>query len=355
MDDRELGHRIRRAADRIVVPERPLRRPRRAWAARTGAIAVTAAVLVSAIVVGQQLAERRGGGVATSPAPTASSTATGSPTPTATPTATVMPTAPAQPLPVTYESPVFGYRLQLPEGYRRTECLSFHRGDRFTLLSEEEERAQELGHIAGGGPVVMWTFAVNVYDADGRSPVEWAEGWAALGEGEERVEPVELDGLEAARRVADGEALLYVLRSGDRMYVIWLYFNSFVAGPRPDVLPHGVVDSVAATFEPGPPGPVPTETPLLATPPPAAREAAAQLADAFEAGDADRIAMLITPRCWLHIWLPNAGPTGHPVDRYMSQLREQLARGDLRVTVDPTVQVAQEDGPGRLRLFIRSE
>lgn len=282
--------------------------------------------------------------------------------PPASPSPVVTPTLSAPPLVVSYESPAFGYRIQLPAGFRRSDCLSawFSQGatfgsEAFTLLSPEQERAQNWGHIAAGGPVAMWTLWVNVLNADGRSTLEWAREHGSHG-GVERHEPVVISGYEATRTVVDGEARLYVVRAGERMYLISLHFDSYIAGPRPDVLPQGVLDSVALTFRAGPArGPILTPSPQPAVPPSGARQAAARLAASLEAGDADRVAAVITPRCWLHIVIPQAGPTGRAVDPYVAELRTRFQGGGLRVRVDPTVQVAQEAGPLGLRLFVRSD
>lgn len=75
MDEHELDRRIRVAASHIVVPERPLRRRARGGLRMAGAIAMTAAVLVVAVLAGQQLAQLRG---IAGPTPTAS---TGEPSP----------------------------------------------------------------------------------------------------------------------------------------------------------------------------------------------------------------------------------------------------------------------------------
>lgn len=350
MDRHELDRRIQVAASHIVVPRRSLRRPARGWPVSAGAIAATAAVLVGAVLVGEQLAEWRSGGVAASPTPAVS------PSPSASPGPTMTPTPP--PLVFTYESPMFGYQIQLPEGFRFSDCLSawYSQGaglgtEVLTLLSQEQERGEDRGHVARGGRMAMWTFWVYVRSADGRSALEWATE-RSLGQ---RVEPVVINGQEAARRMVDGEADLYVVRADERMYLIELFFEPSDPTPRPDVLPGGILDSVALTLRPGPAGPIPTPTPQPEVPPPGAREAAAQLAGALQAGDADRLAAIITPRCWLDTSFPEAGPLGRAVDPYLADLRKHFAGGHLRVTVEPAVQVAAKAGPGGLRLFVRSD
>jgi hypothetical protein len=259
-----------------------------------------------------------------------------------------------QPLVVPYESSALSYHIQLPIGFRRSDCLSAWRSrgatlgvDVFTPLTPDEERAKERGHTGGGYPAAGRTFSVIVFNADGRSALEWARELGSFG-GEERHSSAVVSAYEAVRTAVRGEARLYVVRVEGLIYLISL-------PPGDPVLPSGFLDSVASTFRARPARPTPTPTPPPAITPAGPYDAAAKLAAALEAGDVGRLAGVITPRCWLEEWLPNAGTTGRAVDPYLAELAKRFAGGDLRVRVDPAVQVATEDGPGGLRFFVRSD
>jgi hypothetical protein len=161
-------------------------------------------------------------------------------------------------------------------------------------------------------------------------------------------------GFEAARTITGGEARAYAVRAGDRLYVIELYSNPYDPTPRPGVLPLGILDLVAGTFDASVSTALatPTAQPQITV---AARSSGAQLADAFAAAESAALRALVTPRCWLETTLPNAGPLGRAVDPYLAQLKGKLDAGDLRVRVDPTVQVASEPGPRGLWAFVGSD
>lgn len=309
--------------DSTMVAERALRLSLR-WKAR--AIALTASIVV--VSACQQLA------------PQASP-----------PSATVTPTPSPPSLVVAYESPAVGYRIQLPAGFRRSDCLSAWASqdprfttDMFTLLTPEQERAQDRGHVARGGPVAWRAIEVSVLKPDGRSALEWAREYGRFG-GIERHEAVVIDGHEASRTVVRDKPQLYVVRAADRMYLISV--------PPETLLPDDVFDAVARTLRPGPGGAIPTPTPPPAGVPLAARQAATEIAAALEAADVARLASLITPRCWLEITMSRAGRTGRAVDAYLAELSTRFQSG-LRIRVEPTVEVAPQPGPGGLRLFVRS-
>lgn len=204
----------------------------------------------------------------------------------------------------------------------------------------------------------MWTFSVERYDAAGMSPLELAErgGCPACdrntaAQAGEKVEALTLNGREAARSAFGGETRRYFVRQSDYLYKVELYAG--LAGVRPAVLPLGVLDAVAATLEISQPQPIAAPAAAPQVPPASSRVTAADLQAALESRDATRAANLMTPMCWLETWVSEGGPTGRAVEPYAAELRTRFAEG-LQIRVDPTVQVAPEDGPGRLRLFVHS-
>jgi hypothetical protein len=369
MDENELDGRMRVAASHIPVPEQSFRRRPTGWGARAGAIAVTAAVLAGTVVLGQQLAQWRQTQVAASPS-SAVSSAPASPTRSVLPAPTVTPPAVTPPLVVVYDSPVLGYRLQFPDGFRRSDCLSSGAapdgrigGETFTLLSPQQERASELAHIARGGEVAMWTFQVTVFRADGLSALELARRGgcprcdpATTTQPGYQLQAIVLGGYEAARVVINGEVRQVVVQANERLYVLELYFDENLSGlrPRPPVLTADVLSAVALTFQARPVGSLPAPTPDPTIAPPGAQDAAVKLAGALQSGAVDELGGLLTPQCWLIVSAPNSAPTGRVTQAYNAELRDRFAAG-LRITVVPTVQVAQTPGPGGGRFFMRSE
>lgn len=316
----EPGRRSRPEFGRTVVVERARCLSGPGWDARAHAIALTAFIAVASAC--QQLA----------PQP-------------------VTPTLSAPTLVVRYESPALGYGIQLPAGFRRSDCLSAwsseggrFTSDVFTLLAAEEERTQDRGHVAWGGPVAWQAIWIMVFKADGRPALEWAQQYGSLG-GIERHETAVIDGHEATRTVVERKAQLYVVRAGDRMYLISV--------PPESRLPEGVLDAVARSFQPGPGGALPTPSPHPQVAPAAAREAATRVAAALEASQMGSLPALITPRCWLEVW--TLSKDGRAVEPYLAELRTRFQSGGLRIEVEPTVQVAQQPGPGALRFFVRSD
>src|SRR5688500_4401904 len=108
-------------------------------------------------------------GVSTSPTPTASANSTPSPQASATPAPT--PTAG----PGMYTSLAFEYRLELPEGWRYSECQSGEdiggtvasRHEGFTSASVDDEA---WGHTGPTQPVVS---VIIVDNPAGRSALQW--------------------------------------------------------------------------------------------------------------------------------------------------------------------------------------
>lgn len=165
-----------------------------------------------------------------------------------------------------------------------------------------------------------------------------------------KVEPATIGGHEAVRLVWEqtGETALFVIRANERMYVL-----SPTQGSLPSDLSKGWLDDIAKTFTAIPPQPFPSPTP--SQPP---REAARQLGDAlagaFAARDADAVARLM-PTCWINVTAlidgePPGGVLYRSVALFTQGLRERFARGDVTVTVDPTVQI-----DARGEFFVRSD
>ena len=297
-------------------------------------------------------------------------------------TATPTPSPTAWPLSVSYVSPWLAYRIQLPEGYRRSDCLSslapadarsrpFLGSETFTLLSPSDERAIDgYGDLPIAGPAQAWTFYISAWATDmpalelaqrdgcltcdpmlpnpspavdplvGRPPVD-------------RIEALTIAGQEAARRIRDRGRSFYVIRAGGRAYVLRFQepYSPDPARPRPVELGADPLSSVAAAFRADPATAIVFRTPRPEPHLAAARDVAAQIAAAFEAADIQRITTLATPNCWLQVIVEPGGGSAVSAPGYLAALRTRFA-GGLRVTVaDPTLQVSDSMPSVRTQWF----
>ena len=316
-----------------------------------------------------------------SPSPSFALTAQPSSSPQATPTATRRLLVTPTPLPtsrptvglVTYENPLLGYRIDLPEARRRAasgivpgseEGLGY---DLYTARTEAEDRAACLSDSGGRpGPDGQPDLRIGASrNAAGLSAEAWATTPRVPGaqplSTHMLVERTTIDGREAVRLVRDQqtnhETTAYVVRGNDRMYLL-----GFESDSIPSRLP-GFLDGVAATLRVIQPLPFPSATPPPSIAPrDAARDLGQHLSLAFAARDADAIAGLITPRCWLGTvpWSPpglGVGGSARAVVPFLDALRASFARSGISVAADPQVQV-EVQGTGVFRneqLFVRSD
>ena len=289
--------------------------------------------------------------------PSASASAPASPSPTATP-------GPASGS-VTPESPILGYRVTLPEAYRRSRAIVVTAPgdtlgvDLYTTQTEREAREaclQDAGHLQPmrESPDIRVGASRN---PRGISAYEWATTPQAPGaqplSTHQRVEAATIGGLEAVRLVQDNATAAttaFVVRARDRMYEIYPTQSS-------SQLPKTWLDEIAKTFVVIEPQPFPSATPTVA-PRVAAREAGEALARPFAARDASAVARLM-PECWFAVsyaidgTVPGQGPLNRSVSQFTQALRDRFAAGDLTVTVDPALQVTTQGGDDRF--FVRSD
>lgn len=197
----------------------------------------------------------------------------------ASPTSAVAP-APATASPTgragfaTHENPILGYRISLPDAYRRLTSVVLTGGgenlgsELFTRRTELEERELCLRH-QGGVPPPEWEtdVVILIYRNIGNVPAaQWAntprvpDGQALSTH--RTVEPFTVDGRQAVRLVWEqtkgGETAGYLISANERMYVLMPPVSSL-----PSQLPKGWLDDIATSFRaiaPQPP-PAPTGSP----------------------------------------------------------------------------------------------
>lgn len=310
-----------------------------------------AALILVAIAVGWTLLDARRS-VAVSPIPTGAP----SDTPSATPAASLQPG--------TFENAVLGYRITLPQGYRRSIAYVFTSQqtlgvDVYTRVTEQAQREacqQDAGHVPSVNPEGLDIRVGVVRNVSGVSAMEWATTPQGAGgqvlSTHQKAEPATIGGREAVRLVADNATAVtnaFVIRANDRIYELYP-----TSGPPPT---RTWLDEIAQTFVVIGPAPFPTPT---ATPSPreTAREVAEALVRALAAKDADAVARLM-PDCWIGVayaidgTVPGQGGLNRSVFLFTRGLRDRFARGDLTVTVDPTIQLKTDRGGDHF--FVRSE
>ena len=362
--DRDLKARFDRELAHVRPPATWSLAPRRSSPLRVAAsVAVVAALLVGATVGGLALREAREPRSATDPSPSPS--ATPAPTGSAQPSASPGPTATPASAGFTHEHAVLGFRISLPEGYRlssanivtgQDEALGGAYYTRVSELAEREQCQRDVGHVAPRSPDQDPDVSVTVSrNPRGISAVEWVNvprfpGAQPLST-HQKVEPMTLGGREAVRLVADNATAVtnaFAIRASDRVY--YLSLPQGLPSPRPKTW----LDEIARTFvaiQPAPfPAPTATTAPKVAT-----RAVGEALARAFAARDADAVARVITPRCWLSVGstVPSGG-INRATALFIADLRAQFARADFSVSVDPQVQVRTQPVTGTEEYFLRS-
>lgn len=284
--------------------------------------------------------------------PTATPTA--SPSPSAGPSASAVPAG-------TFENLILGYRVTLPQGYRRsisnivTGQEEFLGLDYYTLQTDAEAREacqRDLGDVGSGNRDADLRIGVS-RNVRGISLTQWVSTPRSPGAQPlntfMQIEPVTLGGRDALRLVQQGQTMLYVISVNDRVYELGPTTSSF-----PSRLASTYWDDVAKTFTAITPQAFPSPTATVA-PRVATLELGQRLAAAFAAKDADAVARLISPRCWLGVYstVPSGGAS-RSIAKFIPALREQFASGVLSVTVDPVARLETNAAVSTELYFVRS-
>jgi hypothetical protein len=211
--------------------------------------------------------------IASSPSATSTTTAT---SPVAAATAAASPTARAGF--ITHESPILGYRITMPDPYRRLRFV-VNSGSAATLGSETYTRRTELEErelclrSPGDVPPREWEADVVILtyrNVENLSAARWANV-SLVPEGQaysthKTIEPVKVDGQDAVRLVWEptkgGDTAGYVIPANGRMYVVIPAVSSL-----PSQLPKGWLDEIATSFRAVTPQTVPVPTPSTAATP----------------------------------------------------------------------------------------
>ena len=212
----------------------------------------------------------------TSPSPAVTTAVT--PTATSTATAAATASATARAGFVTHESPILGYRVTMPDPYRRLRFV-VNSGSAGALGSETYTRRTELEErelclrSQGDLPPREWETDVVILtyrNVDNVSAAQFAnkpfvpDGQALSTH--RTIEPVTIDGRDAVRLVWEptkgGETAGYVISANGRMYVMMPPLAEL-----PSQLPKGWLDDIATSFRAVTPQPAPAPTPSSAPTP----------------------------------------------------------------------------------------
>jgi hypothetical protein len=252
----------------------------------------------------------------------------------------------------THEDSVLGFKIVLPQGYRRSVVTMGDGQEAFigrvvyTTASAAEERAQceqDLGDSVSQGAAAY--FIVEVYrNPSASSAAEWARN-SPMKSVRATISPAAIGGPEAARFIEDGTAVAYAIRANGRIYLL-------APAQRPSADP---IDAIAGSFVPLAPSAVPSRSQSISGIG-GASQFARELATAFRSRSAESVALLM-PSCHFAISHTLNGRLQGPVYNrsvpgFIADLRAQLSGGTLTVNVDAQVQV--ETQHGRPVFFARS-
>ena len=179
---------------------------------------------------------------------------------------------------VTHESPILGYRISMPDPYRRlisflnsgnAEALGSESYTRRTELEERELCLRSQGEL----PPREWETDVVILtyrNVDNVSAAQFANTPRVSGgqafSANRTVEPVTVDGRDAVRLVWEptkgDDTAGYVIPANGRIYVLMPGLFSL-----PSQLPKGWLDEIATSFRAVTPQPAPAPTPSAAPTP----------------------------------------------------------------------------------------
>ena len=265
---------------------------------------------------------------ATAAALSASPAATPSGSPSPSPTLRPNPSAG----PGTYTSLALGYRVDLPAGWRRSDCASTPAltqppgTETFTPARVDEE---------GGSDIGPHQEVVDVHvESSATAPRQWFERLG--GSVTQRIESAKLDGTDVLRIVdtRTGAALAYALTSGGRLYALTRSYALHRDG-NADTAAAALIDSfhVLTASEAAA---VRGSTATLSPPPARTPEDVAQtIAKGFAQQDTTVLASVASP-CLTHA-REQAGADWGPTQKRLTDLRQAFARG-LLVTAHTTLQ-----------------
>lgn len=258
--------------------------------------------------------------VSTSPTPAPSSTATAAPRPSATPT-------PGATAAATYTSVPFAYRIELPAGWRYSQCqsgedigtvASQHEG--FTSASVDDEAS---GHTGPMQPAVSVRIVEN---PAGRTALQWlSDGGVGFGDTFDRAV---VDGREGAQVItATREITTLVTAARGRIYAIAGFGPQ---GITPDA--RRIMNSLHVLDD----AELATARATIPTPTPTAPRSPETVADTLARGFGQKDVTVLATVAWVCLsrGAQNAGAGFRSATRELDDIRKAFAAG-LTVIVAP--------------------
>ena len=279
-------------------------------------------------------------------APSASSTLAprASPTPTATPEAggSLRPDPTAGP--ATYTSVALAYRIGIPAGWYRSECVSgiFPGGDASDIFFRGDPR--DVGGTDTG--FTQDSLGIRVEAANGMTPIQWVESGKMGFFGGSHYVRTTFDGKDAAAMVANdtGKVGAYAVAARDRMYAV-------SSGLRePTATPQAELDAFIGSFHILSDAELADARATIATPSPAPDRTAEDVADALAKGFAAKdtsILIGVAAPCLDH-GVEQAGASFRATGPALSDMQRSFANG-LTVSVQARPLLDQTAGYAAVR------
>ena len=270
-----------------------------------------------------------------STSPTPSPTASPAITSTATPTPTARGSASPRPNPTagpgTYTSVALAYRITIPAGWYRSECVSgvFPGGDSSETFFKGDPR--DVGGTDTG--FTQDSVGIRVEPANGMTPIEWVESGKMGFFGGTHFARTTFDGKEAAARVVDttGQAIAFVVAARDRMYALSPGLHQ-----QPSAAIEAEVDAFMSSFHILSDGELADARATLPSPSPAPVRTPEDVADAlakgFAAKDTGALAAVAAP-CLTH-GMEQAGAAFRTTEATLADMQRSFANG-LTVMLQP--------------------
>lgn len=277
-----------------------------------------------------------------SPSPSAATASPSQPPPT--PSATVTPRPNPTAGPGTYTSLAYGYRVDLPAGWRRSACQSTRLPaeapgvETFTNATVDAETGTDTGPASD---VVLVRVEPN---PTGMTALAWLEAGHMGSSAGTRYEQITFDGNPDAARIvtADGTALAYAVNARFRIYATSRGLRD--PSPASAASARGIMTSLHILRD----AELAEARATLATPSPVPARSAEETADALARGFTQQdtaVLARVAQEC-LTFALENAGAAFYATTKVMRDLAADFGRG-LSVTVQARpVEYASAPGTG---------
>lgn len=241
-----------------------------------------------------------------------------------------------RPLGATHESALFAYRVELPPGYRHSDCLSRWSVRGFPFATEIFLPRSETEEVdVGPKNAFDWSVVLSVWNnPEGQDALRWARTHGRQRDGQV-IEAVKLGGRDGAWKHIGPLTLEYLVGDRGRMFE----FEKSQFGDPPDrktaAAVDGAIDRMAPTIDFLPTLyalPSPTPAPFRH---PQAEAGVDALAAALERSDFAAIPQVLNRKCWWQVaFKGQTEAEALAPAKVVDWLRARAAGGKLDVTVE---------------------